>query len=154
MRRLGRATVFAGILVIAGLLLAVSPPWTGSPSSLDGAVTLRLERSTFAIGDDVGFTEQNGRREAIYLPCADPWVVHRAIGGEWYRVESHECDATIRAVESGDVYEGVWHSGARQAAGLTAIEPGYYRIDMVAYSCPDGFDKCQRIATFAFFWLR
>src|SRR6266487_1655608 len=140
MRRLGRATVLAAILVIAG--------------GLDGAVTLRLERSTFSIGDDVAFAEHNGRREAIYLPCADPWVVHRSVEGEWYRVEYHECDATIRAVGSGDVYEGVWRSGAPQAAGLATIEPGYYRIDMVAYSCPDGFDKCQRIMTFAFFWLR
>ena len=154
MRRLGRALLLAPILVVASLVLVASPPWTGSQGGLDGAVTLRLERSTFAIGDDVGFTERNGRREAIYLPCADPWVVHRAVGGEWYRVESHECDATIRAVGSGDVYEGVWHSGAPQAVALAGIEPGYYRIDMVAFSCPESFDKCQRIMTSAFFWLR
>ncbi len=151
---LARRFLLALAATIASLLLAVTPGWTSGLPIADGAVVLKLDRATYAVGEDIRFTETNGRGETIFLPCTDPWVVHRSIDGQWYRVEYHPCDSTILSMDPGAVYQGIWQSGAPAGEpGLTPIEAGYYRIDMVAFSCHDSLDNCRRILTSGFFWL-
>ncbi|TLZ99791.1 MAG: hypothetical protein E6J94_00800 [Methanobacteriota archaeon] len=138
-------------------MLLVLPTLQG-PDRVDprrGHLVVEMERTTYGIGETVRFSLYNGKSEAVFLACSAPWVVSRAIEGEWRWVEDHRCEGGAMPLGSGATYHASWRSETQNSsASLVPVEPGYYRLDVITFPCPETWDGCRFVDLPAFFWIR
>ena len=110
-------------------------------------------RSTYEIGEGVGFILENRHLKSLCYGGNIPWRVYREVSGTWELVWAARWDAaTIWVLAPGESRHWSWGAGNSTGdARFAPVLPGHYRISLGGSMCETVYDYSNLETSIRFF---